>query len=231
MEQVVLQAAHRDKVGKGAARALRREGLIPGVVYGLGQETMTISVSRERLEVLMTGHAGSNVLLDLRVEGAETSADTGALLKDMQKHPVTRAPESVDFQWVSLSEKVAVAVPIVFEGTSQAQIEGAVIDQILYEVNVSCLPLQIPDSLVISIEGMVLHETRTAEMLQMPEGIDLLVESDEAVVTCTPPAKIVETVDEELEDELDELAEGEEGEEGEEGAEPSGEQEAEDEEE
>ena len=221
MEQVVLEASRRQAAGKGAARDMRREGLIPGVVYGLGKPVINLSVTRDEIEHALGRQRGGNVLFDLKVEGVEDEADTAALIKELQRHPISRVPESIDFQWVSLKHKVTVSVPIVLEGALHEESLGVVIDQILYEVDVSCLPLEIPERLVISIEGMELHETRTAQMLQVPQGIELLAEPDDPVVTCTPPTKVEEEPreGEELEGELAELEEGEEPEEGVEGEE------------
>ena len=224
MEQVVLEANRRDAGGKGAARQQRRDGMIPGVVYGMGKPAITLSVQRDSVESALKHQRGGNVLFAIRLEGHDVDPDVAALLKEIQRHPVTQLPESIDFQWVSLTETVIVMVPILLEGTSPAAEEGAVIEQIMYQAEVSCLPLEIPEQLVISIEGMELHDTRTAQEIVLPEGIELLSQLDDPVVSCAPPAKIEEEPreGEELEGELDELAEGEEppeeGAEGEEAA-------------
>jgi large subunit ribosomal protein L25 len=143
------------------------------------------------------------VVFDLQIEGYSDPQGTAALIKSMQRHPLTRIPESVDFQWISLRERVNVSVPIHLEGSSPAQADGAVIDQILHEVEVSCMPLSIPESLVLSIEGMQLHETRTVSQLDVPEGVEVLADADTPVATCVPPAKMVS------EDEGMEAVEGE----------------------
>jgi len=187
MEQVVLEASLREAAGKGGAREVRRQGLIPGVVYGLGQAPVNLSVEREGLERAIKREGGSNVLFNLKVEGLDAAEGTAALVKDLQRHPISRIPESVDFQWVSLKELVQVSVPVVLQGTSRAIVDGAGVDQMLHEVEVSCLPLAIPQHLVLSIEGIELHETRTVEALQVPGGVTVLAPPDAPVVSCFPP--------------------------------------------
>lgn len=211
MEQSVLKAARRDTTGKGPARQMRRDGLIPGVVYGMGKPPVKIAVSRHEFEHALGRHRASNVLFDLQVDGVEDEAGTAALVKDIQRHPISQLPESIDFQWVSLKEKVTVNVPVVLEGEAPAELAGAVIDQIAHEVPVSCLPLEMPQQLAISIEGIQLHETRTVSMLQLPEGVEVLADPDSPVVTCIPPRIVEEEQEAEVEGEIETLEEGEKG--------------------
>lgn len=209
MEQSVLKAARRDTTGKGPARQMRRDGLIPGVVYGMGKPPVKLAVSRDEFAQALGRHRASNVLFDLQVDGVEDEAGTAALVKDIQRHPISQLPESIDFQWVSLKEKVTVNVRVVLEGEAPAELAGAVIDQIAHEVPVSCLPLEMPEQLAISIEGIQLHETRTVSMLQLPQGVEVLADPDSPVVTCIPP-RIVEEEEEAVEGEIETLEEGEE---------------------
>lgn len=189
MEQVVLQASRREATGKGAARQARRDGYVPGVIYGMNRPPVNILLERDAFERALAHHRGGTLLVDLRVEGAEVGSNTAALLKEIQRHPVSRAPESVDFQWVALEENVTVSVPVAVEGTSPAVKAGGVLDLILHEVEVTCRPLAIPEQIVISIEGLEMHEVRTAAQLQLPAGVELAVEPDTPVVTVVPPSK------------------------------------------
>lgn len=211
MEQSVLKAARRETTGKGPARQMRREGLIPGVVYGLGIPCIKLAVARDELERAIGHHRAGNVLFDLQVEGVEDEPSTAALVKEIQRHPISQDPESIDFQWVSLTEKVTVSVYVVLEGEPPPELAGTVIDQIAHEVPVSCLPLEMPEQVTMSIEGIQLHETRTASMLQVPEGVEVLADPDSPIVTCIPPRIEEEEEEEEpVEGEIEELEEGEE---------------------
>lgn len=211
MEQSVLKAARRETTGKGPARQMRREGLIPGVVYGMGKPSIKLAVPRDEFEHAIGRSRAGNVLFDLQVEGVEDVAGTAALVKDIQRHPISQVPESIDFQWVSLTEKVTVNVTVTLEGEAPPELAGAVIDQIAHDLPVSCLPLEIPEQLTISIEGIQLHETRTVSMLQVPEGVEVLADPDNPVVTCIPPRVVEEDIEEEpLEGEIGTVEEGEE---------------------
>lgn len=220
MEQIVLAAQPREDKGKGAARQLRRDGFIPAVAYGQGRDAVKLTISRESLERILHKHVGGNVVFDLQIEGYSDPQGTAALIKSMQRHPLSRIPESVDFQWISLREKVNVMVPVHLEGSSQAQADGAVIDQILHEVEVACMPLSIPERLVLSIDGMELHETRTVSQLVLPEGIEVLAEANAPVATCIPPAQMVaEHAEEGVEGEIESVEEARGGTEASEGSE------------
>ena len=187
MEQSVLEATTRIAAGKGAARATRREGLIPGVVYGLGHAPINLSVDRDALKKALKEGGGANVLFDLRIAGVEPLEGVAALVKSMQRHPISRIPESVDFHWVSLADMIQVSVPVVMEGTSQAVKDGATIDLQTYEVLVECLPGTIPQKLVVSVEGIGFHEVRTVADLQVPPGVTVLLDADTVIAACLLP--------------------------------------------
>lgn len=209
MEQVVLEVTTRLDSGKGVARKLRADGFVPGVAYGLEREPISLTVPRDELNATLLRGAGANAVFDLRIDGRAGEKGIAALVKSIQRHPLTRIPESVDFQWISLLERVTISVGVVLEGESPAQAEGAVIDQILYHVDLSCMPLEIPEHVVMSIEGMQLNETRTAAELQVPEGAEIITDPSEPVVTCTHSAQAVSDYEGEmLEGELGTLEEG-----------------------
>ena len=189
MEQVAMVAELREETGKGPARRLRVQGLVPGVAYGLDQETVTISVPRGELETALRTERGANVLIDLKIEGVKTGKGTAAIIKEVQRHPVTRQPLSVDLQWISLTETITVQVPVVVQGESPGVEEGGVVDQILHEIEIACLPTAIPDHLVADITGLNINDTIHVESLEVPEGVELLVDGAEAVISISPPIK------------------------------------------
>lgn len=187
MEQVVITATRREGVGKGPARQARRDGRVPGVAYGLHRPPIALSVSRDDLERLLAHHRGS-VLVRLEIDGQAPEPNTAALIKQVQRHPVSRVAESVDFQWVALEEEVTVTVPVVVEGQARGVVEGGVINQLLHEVEITCRPLEIPEAVTINVDGLGMHETRTVADLQLPAGVTALADPDTPVVTCTPPS-------------------------------------------
>lgn len=246
MEQVTLHAEKRaeGERGTGVAKKLRVAGKVPGVVYGLGRETLPFTVERHHLFEMLDRAKGGNILIRLDLAGTETDTDVAALLKEIQWSPVHKEPLNVDLQWISLTDPVVVSVDLTVEGEAAGIEEGGSINQLRYEVEIECLPGDIPEELVIDVTGMEIADTRYAEDIAVPEGVTLLLDADEAVVTIARPiteedleVRIEEELlaagieelaleegeltPEEMEEEADveELEEGEEGEEGEEAAE------------
>ncbi len=208
MEQVALEAQRREQVGKGPARRLRQNDLVPGVAYGLNRENIVITVPRDKLAAALRTDQGLNVLLDLRIAGVEAEADTAAIIKEIQRHPVSRAPLSVDFQWISLTQMITVTVPIHIEGESPGVVEGGAVDQIMHEIQVQCLPTNIPDYFVADITGLEINDTVHVETLEAPAGVEILADPSDALVSIAPPItdEDLETrVEEELLEGLEEL--------------------------
>ena len=189
----------RLRLGKYSGR-----GLVPGVAYGLNNDSVTICVPRDELEAALRTERRANVLLDLKVEGLKTSQDTAAIIKEVQRHPLTRQPLNVDFQWISLTEKITVQVPILVEGESPGVAEGGVVDQILREIEAVCLPTTIPDHVMVDITGLNINDTLRVEDIRAPAEVELLAEPTAPVLSIAPPIK-----DEDLETRpADELLEG-----------------------
>jgi len=205
VEQITLIAEKKKDSGSGAAKRLRATGKVPGVVYGLGRETLEFAVDRRRLFEVLDRATGGNVLISLELAGAETDPDIAAIIKEIQWSPVHKEPLSVDLQWISLTETIIVSVPILVQGDAPGVEEGGSVNQLHYEAEVECLPTNIPQHLVIDITDMNIADTRHASDIAVPEGIKLLLDPDDAVVTVARPI-----TDEDLEVRVDEeLLEGE----------------------
>lgn len=217
MEQVKLEAQHRTPGRKGAARKTRREGWVPGVVYGRGHDPMPLAVHSRTLSLLLRKHRGASVLFDLKVDG-KSPEGAAAIIKELHADPISDELLSVGFQWVSLTEEITVAVRIRLDGTAAGVHVGGVLDQALYEVQVSCLPTQIPEELALDVTLLEIGDSLHVSNLVAPEGTAILAAADEPVVTVRPPVVIAEPEPEVAEEE--EVPEGEEVE-GEEAAEPA----------
>ncbi len=188
MEQTVIEAQRREERGDGPARRLRAQGLLPAVVYGLGHEALPLAVSaRAVMEALHQG--GTNVLVDLRVPDLPHAGSVAAMIRQVQRDPVKHQPLHVDFQWVSLREKMTAMVPVVTVGESPGVKAGGVVDLALHEVEVECLPTAIPEHLVVDLTGMEIRDTRKVGDVQVPEGVTLLTPAEETVVSIVPPIK------------------------------------------
>jgi large subunit ribosomal protein L25 len=187
MDTLVLEATVREERGSSACGRLRRAGLLPATVYGQGLDTVAISVPAKVMYDALHTHQGANVLVDLRIPGLQTTKALAAMVKVVQRHPVKRVPTHIDFQWVSLTEKVTVRVPVHIVGEAPGIKEGGALDQIIHEIEVECLPGAIPDSLTIDISGMAIHDSKHVSDLIAPEGVDITNEPTDTVVTIAIP--------------------------------------------
>jgi large subunit ribosomal protein L25 len=234
-ERVKLQVQERESRGSAESRRLRRQGLIPGVLYGRGREPHTISVTERELRRVLTGDQGLHAILDVTLEGQKTTHPS--ILKDYQQHPVRGGILHIDLQEVRLDQPIQARVVVELIGEPVGVTEGGVLSQVNREITVEALPMEIPEHLELDVSRMVIGDTLRLADLRASEGVTYLDDPEETVLaTVTMPTRFVEPEPEEVEGE-EELEEGElpEGEEapegeGEEAAEgeaeaPSGEQE------
>jgi large subunit ribosomal protein L25 len=208
MEQVTLEARRRTPDRKGKARRDRREGFVPGVAYGHGLDPIHLLVGAKELSTLLRQHHGTNVLLDLTVDG-EAPGGFKAIVKEVQRDPVRDDLLSVDFQWVSLTEKISVTVPVVPVGDSVGVKAGGIFEQALHELHISCLPTGIPQQITVDVSELEQGHSLHVSDLVAPEGVTILTAAEEPVVSVRPPHIVAEVV----EAKEGEAVEGEEGEE------------------
>jgi len=215
-ERTKLVVAQRERLGSAESRRLRKEGLIPGVLYG-GGEPVAISIEERELRRALTGAGGLHSILDVEVDGkGETHA---SILKEYQVDPVRGGVTHVDLHEVRLDKPIQASVSVDLLGGEDAPgvREGGVLSQPLREVTVEALPLEMPEHIDLDVSGMDIGATLRISDLTAPEGTTLLDDPEMVVATVTAPTKVVEP--EPTEEELAALeAEGE-GVEGEEGAE------------
>ena len=205
MEEVTLTAEIGRPTGSRSSRRLRLEGKVPAVLYGHGTDPMALAVDSRELRNALTGDAGLNALITLRVD----SESHLAMARHLQRHPVKGTVDHVDFVIVRRDEIVTAEVPVnlVGEATAVNQ-EGGIVEQQLFSLTIKAKPLEIPASLEADISDLIIGEAVRVGDLKLPSGVETEVDPEEAVVVGQPPAA----------EELPEPAEGEEAAEGEEGA-------------
>ena len=208
-ERVKLEVLERESSGSSAAARLRREGIIPGVLYGRGKMPHAIAVPERELRSVLSGPHGRHAILDVVLGGQKTSH--ASILKDYQVDPIRGRITHFDLHEVRLDEAITAQVAIELVGESPGVKEGGVLSALVREVNVEALPLEIPDRLVLDISGSEIGTALRVADLVAPEGAKILDDLDTVVVTVAAPRVEVE---EEVPEE--ELAEGEEAPEGEE---------------
>ncbi|CCU80288.1 LSU ribosomal protein L25p [Halanaerobium saccharolyticum subsp. saccharolyticum DSM 6643] len=197
MERHSIEAELRTETGKGAARRIRRSGLIPGVVYGRGNEPRSIKVDPLDIEKLLQ----SNAIFDLTFVG-EDGEESTVIIKDYQKDVIKQNLLHVDFQFISMDEKITVSVPMRLEGEAVGVHDGGVLQQLLREIDIDVLPSEIPEEITIDISELEVGESLSVADLELPETIDLVTDSDEVIVTVVTPTELVEEDEEEEEEEF-----------------------------
>jgi large subunit ribosomal protein L25 len=218
-ERVKLSVLERDGRGTGDSRRLRREGKIPGVLYGRGKPPHPFCVDERELRRVLTGDHGLHAILDVTLDGQKNSH--ASILKDYQVDPVRGTLIHVDLQEVRLDQPIQAQVVVELVGDPEGVKEGGVLSQVQREINVEALPLEIPERLELDVSGMAIGDTLRLADLPAREGVTYLDDPEETVLaTVTVPTQIVEPEPEEEELEEGELPEGEvpEGEEAPEGA-------------
>jgi large subunit ribosomal protein L25 len=204
-ESTTLPLTARSPEGSRSARRLRREGLVPGVVYGGGEEPQHFAVDARTLRNTL---ARSGQVIEVAIDDGAT---TNVLIKDVQRHPVRGEAVHVDLLRVRMDQAIHATVTLEFTGNEEAPgvVEGGIFNQELRELSIEALPGDIPDSISYDVSGLEMNATLTLEVLTAPEGVELLDDPETVIATITPPT--VEPVEEEIETETELV--GEEGEE------------------
>jgi large subunit ribosomal protein L25 len=227
-ERVKLEVQDRESRGSADSRRLRKQGLIPGVLYGRGKDPHAFCVHERELRRALTGDAGLHAILDVTLDGDQGRP---SILKSYQQDPVKGTLTHVDLQEVRLDQPIQARVVVELIGEPVGVTEGGVLSQVVREITVEALPLEVPEHLDLDVTGMAIGDTLRLVDLPVEEGVKFLDDPEETVLaTVTMPTRFVEPEPEEVEgEELEEgeLPEGEEAPEGEEGeAEAPGEGEA-----
>ena len=218
--RTTLNVAPRENFGSRNARRMRREGLVPGVVYAGGSEATAFQVSeRDVRNVLAEGAA----LFDVSVDGGKSRP---VVIKEQQLHPVRGTLRHIDLQEVNLKEAIQADVTIELEGIDDAPgiKAGGVLDQVTREITVEALPTDIPDSITVDVSTMEINDTLQLSAIEAPSGVTFVVEEDEEVtIAVLAPPRVEEAAPEvEEETELIGESEGEGGDEGDGGGDSGG---------
>jgi large subunit ribosomal protein L25 len=220
-ERVKIEVEERKSRGSAASRRLRREGLIPGVLYGRGKNPHVFCIEERALRRALTGPAGLHAILDVVVAGQKTTHPS--ILKDYQQDVISGRLAHIDLQEVRLDQPIQAQVVIELVGEAAGSIEGGVLSQVTREINVEALPLEVPERIEVDVSPMQMGDTLRLADVAVQEGVTYLDDPEETVIaTVTVPTQIIEPEPEEEElEEGAELAEGEEAPEGAEGEAPA----------
>lgn len=181
MAQVELNVEIREASGKGVARKLRADGKLPAVVYGKNLDAQAIVVDPKELETALSGEAGWNTLMTLK--GAPAIDGKVVVLKDADFHPLRREMISADFHAINLQQKSTFMVPVNVVGTSAGQKMGGSLQLIRKELEVLCLPTEVPQAIDINVEALEIGDTVHIEEVQVPEAVELVHDVNFTVIT------------------------------------------------
>jgi len=204
MDKLVIEADLRERVGKGAARKFRAAQKLPAVIYGAGMETQAVVVDPLRLQEAISGEAGENVLLKIKVAGRKDLASKIFMLKELQSDPISGEYIHADLMEVRMDKPVQIEVPLVFTGKAHGVIEGGILQEMHRSIEVECLPADIPENIEVDITEMEMEQVLHLKDITLPDKVKPLEDPEIPLVHILSPKR--------LEEELPAAPEGEEAE-------------------
>jgi len=187
MDAVEINIERRTEKGKGAMGRLRKAGVVPGVFYGPKRSTVHINVDSGEFERKLSHLEGSH-LIRLLNNGSDTELhDKMALLRELQRHPVTGTVLHADFYEVDLTERLVVSIPLHFIGKAAGVVVGGILQPIMREIEVECLPTEIPEFVDVDVSSLGIHEALHVADLTFPQGVTAVGDATRTVVTVVPP--------------------------------------------
>ena len=208
MEQIDLKAQVRIKTGKGPARALRRDGRIPAILYGQKADSIMLSIDFKEFELIVKKANIGSVLLNLQIKNGKTITRP-AMIKELQTNPVTGAFLHVDFYEIDMQSKITVSVPVVTRGTCEGVEQGGHLQIVRRELELFCLPTAIPEAIEVDITDLNIGDSIHVQEIALPGDVELTEEIDFTVITVLAPKVEEEVVEEEELEEGEEAAEAE----------------------
>ena len=194
MAVIPLSGTRRERLGKGGARKARAAGHIPGVLYGHGQEPVPVSVQAREFDLALRSHQGGNPIVNLAVGGGEYTA----LIRDVQYDPLTHDVLHLDFQHISLTETIEVSVAVHLEGLPTGVKDGGgILETILREIEVRCLPTAIPPSIRVDVSHLNIGDSVHVREISVPD-VTILNDGEETIATVVPPTVMEEKPAEEV---------------------------------
>ena len=189
METVEIKVERRADHGKGAVRRLRADGKVPGILYGPKRTTTSIAVGADEFERKLTHLEGAHLIRLLHAGGSDPELhERMVLVREMQLHPVSGRALHADFYEVDLTERLTVSVTLRFVGKAVGVVNGGILQPILREVAVDCLPTEIPDFIEVDVSALDIHDAVHVSQLLLPEGVTSVGDGTRTVVTVLPPS-------------------------------------------
>ena len=192
MEQRILTIEARDSLGKNACRRLRVSAKIPAVVYGKGMESVAVTVDRKELESAIAGEGGINHLITLK--GAGPLDGNVVIVADLTRHCLKDRMLHVDLHKINLQETVKVKVPVSITTVAKGIKDGGIQDLVMHEIEIECLPGQIPENVEVDVSGLEMGESLHVSDLNLPSGLKVLDDPSATIVNILGKTKEAEEV-------------------------------------
>ena len=191
MEKILLKADKRTEIGKGSARSLRRQDVLPAVMYGVG-EAIPIKLNRKEIQKLIYSGGGEHALITLELnEGGSKTSEHPVLIKDYQREPVSEELVHVDFIEVSLKKKIKVTIPVIIIKEPAGIKMGGIMQHRVREIEVECLPTQIPDKIEIDAGSVEIGHSLHVSDIPPQEGLKIVTDPSEVILSVTAPKEEV----------------------------------------
>lgn len=179
MDQINLKASLRQDTGKQAVKKMRKDGQVPAVVYHRGEEPVSITVADKEISRIIHSAAGENVLINLTIDKEKKAKARSVIIKEIQHHPMKRSILHVDFNEISLTEKIIVEVEVVAQGEPiGVKQDGGTLDHPLRMVKIQCLPTDIPKHIDVDVTGLKLNDSVHVRDLKVSDKIKILNDPD-----------------------------------------------------
>ena len=209
-ERVKLEVEARDARGSAEVRRLRKQGMVPGVIYGGGNDPAAISVPERVLRKALTGAGGLHAILDVVVQGDGSADARPAILKDYQQDVISGRVTHIDLHQVRLDRPIQASVVVQLIGEPTGVTEGGVLSQVSREINVEALPMEIPEHIDADVSEMLVGDTLRLADVRPIEGVTFLDDPEETVLASVSAPTVFEEPEPEEPEEGEELPEGEE---------------------
>jgi len=183
MADATLTAVRRSAAGKGPAGRVRREGLVPAVVYGLGADNVSVSVSQRELVHILSGGSGMNTLITLNIDGTEELA----IARQLQRHPVKGNVIHVDFVRVRADQTIQAEIPVRLTGDAEGATRGGVLEQLVHTLTVEARPGDLPGAIEYDVSALLIGGQVYVRDLAIPAGVTVLQDADELVAQISAP--------------------------------------------
>jgi large subunit ribosomal protein L25 len=191
METITITVESRKSFGKGDAGRMRRQGRVPGVFYGPGKQAASLSIDAREFRMKIGGLEGSH-LIQLTSSLPEFQ-DKIAILREVQRHPLTSELVHVDLYEVDVNKALQITVPIHFLGKAEGVTLGGNLQSLMREITVECLPREIPEFVTVDVSALKIHDSLHISDIALPAGVKAVFDVNEAVVTVTAPAVVAPT--------------------------------------